>query len=312
MTTTVRPRRRCFDTFAALDHLRIVLQDMPPADRHRSISELPKRARAEMLLFMQRRCATSQFNAADAAETSSWVTDTAAQCRTVKYQHAGAAQPREAIICRIPGVLYTRYQATTQFMDLRIYSREFPTKQQAMEHQHILTKLRRLLFELEARDPKGWHDLAPEACEHLLAACGTSEQALGLRAWVQLRAHRFLGQRMRIASAAGALHDIFAVHKRLVTARATSWEALRAEWLQLRCSHKGISQQQALVHIEGARRAALGQRLALATRRVEQVLLRRLGEPVKRGCRHQCDEVPRKRPCCDIKAVSSCIHPPCS
>merc|ERR550532_3965353 len=83
--------------------------------------------------------------------------------------HKKQRRSASADICMIQGIHYPRYQATTQFMDLRMYTCEQPTKEAALEDQRILTQLRATLLELEARDPEGWHHIAATACEEVLA-----------------------------------------------------------------------------------------------------------------------------------------------
>lgn len=177
-----------------------------------------------------------------------------------------------------------------------------------MEPQRILTRLRAVLFELEASRPEDWHDCAAHSCEKVLNELGASEEALGLRAWVQLRAHRHLGQQIRIASPAGSLRDIFGVHKRLLRARATSWEALRAEWQHLLRLRKGYSENDALRHIEAARCDFLRSRVARALQRVKRALARQnvfapeknienqgLGSPTKMCCHEGLVDKGRRR-----------------
>merc|ERR1719221_773430 len=162
-------------------------------------------------------------------------------------------------------------------MDLRIYTRELPTKEAATEPERILTRLRAVLFELRRRDPQGWQDAAAPACAAVLAEEGTSEDALGLRAWVQMRAAKYLGQQTKVASPAGSLRDILRIHKRLSQARAASWEALRSEWVQLLRLRKGIAEDQAAWHIDATRCRVLRGRLVSAVQRVRRALAQRRG-----------------------------------
>jgi len=277
---------------AALECLRGALQDLPAEERRRSILELPPQLRAALLTFMQRQQAAilpSRTKLAAASQTSC---KSRSQPADTNLQHSEpAARRTAALISPLQGVVHTRFQVHTQFLDLRIYTREFSTMEAAVRAQEIVTQLRDTLFNLEAHSPASWQDDAPAACAGVLTQWGTSDEALGLRAWVQLRAHRYLGPRHKISSPVGALCDIFQVHRRLLLARATSWEALRTEWEHLLRMEKGLSEKEATRHIDGVRREALRGRLAHALQRLRHALARRSGSARQHSQRRQTHDL---------------------
>lgn len=256
--------RKAVNIANALENLRAVLQDMLVVERHEAISEMPEDVRMVLLTFMQRELSGTPHEACKRRRGSDF------QGLTTS---AEKEQQRFAHTHQIRGSHYTRYQATAKFRGMCFYTREHPTEESAVEHQRILTRLLAVLSDLQVRNPEGWQDFAASACHAALSEFRTSEHDLGLRAWVQLRVDRYLGKNATISSGADSLHATFQAHKRLLRARALSWQAVRAEWhsLQLR---KHVPENEAMRHISSARRRALSGRFAHALRTVKHLLCR--------------------------------------
>merc|ERR1719456_569150 len=87
-------------------------------------------------------------------------------------------------------------------------------------------------------NPEAW--LQPE---DLFAKCqvwlhqhgaGATEETLGLRVHLEFRASPWCGPRCTISSPMfSSLQQALQLNARLLKSRSTSWEAMRAEWVQL-------------------------------------------------------------------------------
>lgn len=265
---------------AALDHVRTTLQDMPPEDRRTAILEMSQKSRMILLTFMQGRptgTLAGKLPATGADDVLRKRKCPDAPRLDLEPLAEGAQQ--SAHVHAIQGSGRTRFQATARFRGIRFYTREYFAEDVVLDYQSILTRMLAVLFELEASSPHGWQDLATDACQAVLCDAGTSESALGLRAYVRLRAHRHLARHAAVTSRADSLCRTFEVHRRLHQARGTSWDALRAEWLQLLQVQKGVSVNEATRHIDGFRRAKLRGQLATALQEVDRAVIRRRGWP---------------------------------
>lgn len=253
---------------AALKCLHATLQDMSVDDRRREISEMPIHLQRVLLSFMMHQSTKPHVTSATPVRKRKSV-------NAPQHQFSLSAS-RPARVCAKRSSRATRYQATTKFKALRLYTREHATREAAREHQNILTQLRGSLSKLERRDPCGWMDAAGEVAEAVLVQHGTTEAALGLRAFVDLRASRHLGQHRQVSSQASSVSEACAAYKRLLHGRAGSWDAFRAEWLhQLQARRTKLSKAEALQHIDEARRAALRGRAGRAVEGIKHAL----GEP---------------------------------
>merc|ERR1712139_336622 len=156
---------------------------------------------------------------------------------------------------------------------LRLYTREQATLEAAIEHQIVLVQIKQALTTRIAGKEQLWdgHNDAFQVCQAVLQENGTSEAELGLRAWVHIRAPRWLGSRCRIGSMATDLASALAVHSRLLHAKATSWEALRAEWVHLVQIRKHVSLMEAEATVDSYRHATLRENLTRALLGVERI-----------------------------------------
>merc|ERR1712216_345922 len=135
----------------------------------------------------------------------------------------------------IPHARTTKYQASLQIRDLRLYTPERVELRAAIDDKIILVRIRHAMVAATLSDHRFWDDpLKQQAiCERVLSENNTTDAQLGLRAWVQMRSNRWLGERCKVGAPVSSLGAALQVHARLHRANMTSWEAFRAEWVQL-------------------------------------------------------------------------------
>lgn len=221
----------------AFRRLREILQCMEASQRRRCFLHMPPRARSELLTFMERY---RELDFADEAQSSS-------QGRvTLKGT-------KEQQVTGVQTIQQKRYQAQIQFHGLRIYTKEHSTIETAIEHQVVLAQIHNALALEYSERTEGYdHERALSRCKEVLAANNTSEEELRLRAWVQMKANRMVGD-VRVSSVATGLEDAIRVHAQLVRGRATSWESFRAAWIDLLQCQKGVVAAEAEQIVDRAR-----------------------------------------------------------
>merc|ERR1712137_1074953 len=99
----------------------------------------------------------------------------------------------------------------------------------------ILVQIRQALLSEADTDPGIWEnpEKVDRVCSEVLLESGASALELGLTAFVSLQAPQWLGKQCTIMSPVMSFTEALHVHARLRRARQTSWEALRAEWVEL-------------------------------------------------------------------------------
>merc|ERR1711988_1065687 len=118
------------------------------------------------------------------------------------------------------------YKAYTDIKFLRLYTCGHKTMEAAIEQHIVLVELRHALHAAAvASDQKFWHctESVRRVCERTLEDFGTSEQELGLRVFVSLRAEEWLGRDTHITSPVMMLSEALEVQSRILQARQTSW-----------------------------------------------------------------------------------------
>lgn len=259
----------------ALDHVRAILRDMSVEDRREAILRMPQSLRMVLLSFMQGWPSGSPVDQVPAAG--------AADVLEKKKKRKGPDAPAGAQPCAhvhaISAGGRTRFRVAAKFKGVNFYTREHFAEDVALHHQRTLTRMLVVLFDLEASAPRGWQGVASDACHAVLSEAGTPEGALGLCAYIRLRAHKHLGRHAVVTSPADSLCRTFETHRRLSHARDTSWNALRSEWLQLLQVHTGVSANAAAHHIDSVRRAKLRGEFAATLQDVDRALARRRDRP---------------------------------
>lgn len=168
----------------------------------------------------------------------------------------------------------TMYQAQMHVKALRLYARPQESLDSAIQHQIQFSHLRYAMAAEEKADPNTWFDAKKmyQMCKTLLEEMATSENDLGLRAFVHIRAQSWLGQSVQITSASTTLCGALDAHARLLVARATSWDVFRAEWIQLMLNKRRFTLTEAEAVADRARQTALQQQVVKALRGAEQAL----------------------------------------
>lgn len=159
---------------------------------------------------------------------------------------------------------------------LRFYTHGQSDIQVAFERQIALVHLCHAVMEASITQPDIWEHPTElvHVCRNSLMASGFSEEGLGLRVSVYMRAQQWLGSRCTIISPVLPITEALAVHAQLLRARKESWEAFRAEWVRLMRHKRGISSVHAETIADKGRRSVVGRSLTQAVRGVEQALRR--------------------------------------
>lgn len=259
----------------ALEHLRSVLQSMTCKQRKSSISNMTPQVRSKLLAYMERFHRAGKAGLPDGIETENAIGDS--KMRSLSMMHARSASTYEiGKVYAASGLQRIKYQANIHVKGLRLYTREQSSIEAAVDHQIVLVQLKNLLNSKSIDKPHFWNDHRQvlSMCNAVLRSNGTSEAELGLRAWVHMRATRWLGHRYRMASSATTLANALEVHGKLLRARSTSWEALRAEWVHLMVTRRRqrLSLQEAEAIADRARCNSLQDHLMRAVKQVEHML----------------------------------------
>mmetsp|Transcript_121884 Transcript_121884/g.339842 ORF Transcript_121884/g.339842 Transcript_121884/m.339842 type:complete len:417 (-) Transcript_121884:130-1380(-) len=250
----------------AAEKLRAVLQSMNVDQRRVALESLPLQVRAALLAFMKsaREVPTPALRPAHPG----------AAVREARSSMAGDANVRA-----IENVHGTAYQAQMRIGHLRVYTPAQPRLEAAMEHQEVLEHLRRAAL---SAGEEIWGQPARfcRLCSEVMEERGTSEERLGLGAFVYMRADEWIDRSRVITTPVLKLADALAVHSRLLRARQTSWASLRAEWASLLCRtrlarKRGLSLAEAEATAERARRGLLERQLRQAARALERALVRK-------------------------------------
>lgn len=280
---------------AALERMRISLKSLARHDRKCAITGLPLRVRTALLGFMERRPTMSAIDAHGEKRITAVLPSPSPRCTVVRT----IANARGAT-----------YQAQLRVGHLRMYARVRAQAVAAQKDQAVFAQARRAIC---VSDGEVWDD--PERFCRIFSEVmrdqGTSWAEVGLRTFVHMRADEWIDRTVSITSPVVPLAEALAIRSRLLGARRTSWESLRAEWVLLlrrkQTSRKrGLSEVDAKDLAEQARTNLLRRRLRLATRDVERALLReecsaarsvrRRFSELRREAKARAAEVARARP----------------
>lgn len=209
-----------------LRQLRDVLQHMKPDERRVSLQTLPPCVQAGLVLFMEKLQETSAKHPPTEVKTSP-------SCASVR--NTSAASGITACPKTLTQTAGSRYKAHAHMKALRFYARSYDNLEMALNHQMILVQIRQSLSQASLENPRFWDDpkKAYQICSAVMDANATSEADLGLCTYIYLRAGHWLVQSRTIISPVMPLWEALQLHSRLLHARATSWQELRTEWVQL-------------------------------------------------------------------------------
>jgi hypothetical protein len=258
---TDHPAPKGHDTHAAVEYVRVTLQDMTPPQRRAAITEMPAAVRNELMTYMSsqepspaRADTARDSEKSTPKQSKSWSRGTCV--RTLKHIHK------------------TSYQAQLRIRHLRMETRAQADVDSAISFQMVLVHIRHAL---EAAGDEAWKDPTYfcQVFRSVLESTGISQEELGLRVFIFMRAEEWIGRFATITSPMMSLTDAVAAHSRLSLARQTSWTQLRAEWALL---------MQKTQHAQ-AKRTTLAQAEALAQRARQAFLQCRLNRAVKMALR---------------------------
>lgn len=259
-----------------LSQLRVVLQEMKPELRQASIQTLSPKLRSALTVFMR----THKGSSAVHPKTNSKAIEESMDLEKripAKAHQFGFMITKALHIC-------TRnhqptYKAHVHIKALRFYTHGHPNLEVALDRQMILVQLRQALSSAGLKKPHLWEDAhaAHQICIEILKANETSESEMGLSSYVYMRAGHVLVQNCTIISPVMPLKETLELHCRLLRARQTSWQALRAEWVELMQSAKQPpSKRKTLADAEAiadeARTDALKIQFARATKKLAKAV----------------------------------------
>ncbi|CAK0811335.1 unnamed protein product, partial [Prorocentrum cordatum] len=212
---------------ARLGRVRALLRCMDKEARHASILRMAPRVRAALVDFMR-----SGAEEQDPDEP-------AVRPPPRRRGGPGAVRLRE-----VRGRAGAKYSAQLDVESLRVYTRKVPLED-ALEAQLALAQAR---DRLASAGPEVWESPA-EVCAAFGAALrepGAGAGRWGLAVFVQMRAPEMVAGSVAITSPAMALPQAVELRRRLLAARAASWERFRAEWVALLAGgRRGLSQEEA-------------------------------------------------------------------
>jgi len=243
-------------TVTALHRLKVILQAMDAKSRREVCTGMSPMLRNELVRFMtDSSCKVSPHGP-----------------RSYAARHK--PQPNATCIRTCKRVRRTLYQAQMHIKALRIYACPQETLESAVQHQILFSRLRNAMAAKEKADPNIWFDAKKvfQTCDEVFKEMAISEANLGLRAFVHIRAQRWLGQSIQVTSPSTTLFAALDAHARLLVARATSWELFRTEWVQLMVEKGRLTLMGAEVVADGARQSELQHQVVKALRGAEQSL----------------------------------------
>lgn len=217
---SLRPSPRLCCT---LSRLRDVFQSMLAPARKSALMNLPPMLRSALENFMINSGKDEQASVAGIKEPrpQSISSSNGKRCGRQRLPSSGFSGVR--------AVTSMQYKAYMDIKILRVYTRGQRTMEAAVDNHIVLMHLRNALQVASSRNPEIWHhvDDLKHICTTILERFGTSEENLGIRAFVSLRAEELLGRDVHITSPVASLSSSLEMHSRILCASQTSWDALR-------------------------------------------------------------------------------------
>jgi len=261
-----RTRETTKNTKQSLEHLQQVLQSMPARSRQSSITSMPKIVQKVLLKFMEGGGTNKNTSTSTQRRHSTF------QCKKRRSVGGLRLRPHKNTYGRT-------YSAQVDIGFLRIYTSGHRNIEKTIERQVILSQIRDVLYSANEADHQVWGKVAKveQMIESVIQKNGSSEDELGLRACVQMRATEYVQRKYVITSPVMSFRKVVPLRNRLVHARRDSWEHFRAQWVKLMRStrnarSKRLSQEEAETICDMARKEFLEKQLALALRNTERLL----------------------------------------
>lgn len=226
---------------------------MIPAHRLAAIESVAPCVRAALLTFTQ--------NPRNAPAPSTATFKDPMQILGYKKLNRHKPLPAQSGIRIMKSSIGTRYRAHLVIKGLRLYTNT-SSHSAAIDHHIIFVQMRDALAAASSKDPCIWTspDRLLAILNSVLARSNTSETIFDLHVFVYMRGTPWLDKNTYIVSPAMQLDQAVPLYGKLLRAQCTSWEALRAEWvqlLQLKKTTKGLSQTEAEAVADHARQKAL-------------------------------------------------------
>eukprot|EP00746_Dinoflagellata_sp_MGD_P125553 gnl/MRDRNA2_/MRDRNA2_60322_c0_seq1.p1 gnl/MRDRNA2_/MRDRNA2_60322_c0~~gnl/MRDRNA2_/MRDRNA2_60322_c0_seq1.p1 ORF type:complete len:547 (+),score=123.24 gnl/MRDRNA2_/MRDRNA2_60322_c0_seq1:294-1934(+) len=193
-------------------------------------SEVCQRAtRHKVQSFASLKSSTHCFGEASAEDGGPLAQTRISNVARQKQKVAGSAMT--GIQCK-----KSRYKAHLHIKSFRIYTNSHATIDMAIDHQIILMQIRLAWTAAWQANPSMWED-DPEQfailCQQVLKVHNTSQNEMGLKAFVSMEARHWLGKNCFVISPVMGLSEALAWHGKLLRARRVSWYAFRAAWIEL-------------------------------------------------------------------------------
>jgi len=261
-----KPGQAVSITTQSLEHLQRILQSMPANNRQFSISTMPKHVQKVLLRFMEDDGRTAT------AARSTPRKHSAFQCKKKGALGGSKLRPYRNTYGRT-------YSAQVDIGFLRIYTSGHRDIEIAIERQVILSQIRDVLYTAAEADRQVWSKTGKieQMIHSVIQKNGASEQELGLRACVQMRATEYVERKYVMTSPVMSFRKVVPFRNRILCARRESWDTFREQWIKWMRStrnarSKRLSQEEAENICDQARKEFLEKQLALALRNTERLL----------------------------------------
>jgi curved DNA-binding protein CbpA len=205
----------------AMNRLHIAMQDLPATHRKAAISRMPLSLRRELLVYMSNEKASAPCSKLPKVKLP--------LARRVRGQDSFT---RGTDIRTLKFVHKTAYQVQLRIRHMRMYTKAQDSIDTAIQHQIALVEVRHALIssgELIWDCPQKFANIITSN----LRKFGTCIEDLGFSVFISMKADDYICRPATISSPVLTLTEAVAVHSRLLKARKTSWDNLRAEWIPL-------------------------------------------------------------------------------
>jgi hypothetical protein len=268
--------------FARKDHafqrLRTLLQDMDRPLREKTLSRIPLRVQQALMEFIKN-------NPEKPVEP----------LVNTERNHQRLASGSTRLQAKANGASEKTSNAQLDIEHLRFYTR-WTSMEVAVEQQLILARVRDRLGEASGNDATFWDTPRNiyQVFESVLAEHQMSMKEFDVSVYVEIRAPQWVANCHRITSPVLPLEDAVALRTRLLSARSTSWEHLRIEWIALlQGGRHARSLEEAEFHVYQARCCFLEQQFSHAVQSIERAL--DCQERAEKKAKHRMEKVEQNR-----------------
>jgi len=251
----------------ALGQLRALLQFMDAQQRRACILGMTAHVRLALLSFMK------QFPKTNAVPSTDSTHELTTMCARKPHVGSKFSAACTAGLWTMKTVPRTKYKVQVYANALRLYTFEQTEVELAIEHHIVLVRIKSAIIAECNANPLFWQDPQRliQICTSIVQKCGIPEEKLGLRVFAVLKAGGLLAHDCRITTPVAPLAEAMETYCRIRRARATSWDAFRAEWISLLCA-KSFTREAAEAMVDRKRETTLHFRLRQAQCLVERAL----------------------------------------